>query len=145
MTATEHRATEAWAKVVREKTVLDVFAGTEPMPPAIALDYVQDECGDRDDAVMALLAAAGQWLLDTMPVAREGDEFDSACRADAADVAAYIEAESGMARVFFSHIEERYERWVNYTGNALVVDGWRLWIRGARRALDLCRAVVDAA
>ncbi len=38
------------------------------MPPAVALDMVQDETGDRDDAFRELMSAAGDHLAERVPI-----------------------------------------------------------------------------
>ena len=60
MTELEHRAAEAWAAMVRPRTIL--AAGEWPMPAGVALDVVQDATSERDDAVTALIGAAADWL-----------------------------------------------------------------------------------
>jgi hypothetical protein len=68
MTELEQRAAEAWALMAREPNVLtDWITGATAMPANVALDFVQEATGDRDDAVTALLQAAATWLEAKMP------------------------------------------------------------------------------
>ena len=53
----EARAAEAWAMMVRAR---------KPMPAAVALDYVQDVCDDREECRRRLHANASTWLCDQL-------------------------------------------------------------------------------
>lgn len=145
MTATQEKAAEAWAMMVRPANPL---ARVMPMPPAVALDYVQDVCGDRDEAVTALCGAAAGWLLLRVPIKPEkgdvwADEYDPLCRDDARHVSECLGAESSLAAVFVEHINERV--WARTAADALLRDAWRLWVRDARAAIDFARQLVAAA
>jgi len=132
------RAAHAWEQMVRERTVEDVFAKRHPMLPAIAIDYVQEANGDRDDAVMALMRAASLWLESRQPKQPEQpDEFDRTARMVASHVCGYIASESAMADVHLGQLNEGI--WGLHSHRALILDAWRLWVRDARRVIDLCR------
>lgn len=57
-TATEHAARTAWVAGLRSEN---------PMPVGVMLDHVQDETGDRDDAVLELWDAGAKWLEAMIP------------------------------------------------------------------------------
>lgn len=57
-TATAEAARRAWELA---------FDATPPMPPGVALDYVQECTGDRDDACLELIAAAANYLEAKIP------------------------------------------------------------------------------
>ena len=138
------RAAHAWEQMVRERTVEDVFAKRHPMLPAIAIDYVQEANGERDDAVMALMRAAADWLTAKQPApANPPDEFDTTARDLAAHVCEHVRLESAMAEVHLALINEGI--WRLDTGHALILDAWRLWVRDARRVIALCRQLFLAA
>jgi hypothetical protein len=117
------------------------------MEPAIALDYVQNVTGDRDDAVTALIHAGCDWLAAQEPQKVAGD-LDAVCHSDADLVLGHLRGEGiGMAVTFASHIEERCgfashpasgrERWI--------ASDWLAWVRKASDVIDWCRKIVTAA
>ena len=142
------KAVEAWALAIRPRTILSTLGGAEPMPPAVAIDYVQDVCGDRDDAVAALMVAAAAWLRDRMPALPAAwCEVDSSCRESAGLVCDYLASDSLMYAVHLWRV--RYT--IDSPGVLLdrgmmrAADAWQRWYRDADRARQLCRELSAAA
>jgi hypothetical protein len=150
MTATTERAAEVWAMLVRPESVLTREFGGGPIPPAVGLDFVQDVCGDRDDAVSAILEAASEWLAVRLPGNGEDVSW-----AEGGWVCLHIGAESfGLAEVFIGHVRERCETAEQYYVMRTFQDGrevlegarpWKIWAATATRTLAICRAVCAAA
>lgn len=138
----EQRAREAWASMTTPDG--------EPMLPAVAIDYVQDEVGDRDDAVSALHWAAAAWLDSLRPEQPVGTSdgmvgsVTSDCRYHLS-LQRHDQAEKFRAEIhrisqelldaphepdgFIAQRASKYITWSNY----------------ASQAIDLCRAVAVAA
>ncbi len=149
-TELEAKAAEAWKQMARPRTIFDTIGGTEPFPPAYALDFCQDVCGERDDAVTALLTAAANWLRELIP----DDPCPSASPqvADALAACGEIPGEDfGHAEVWVANVAENARRveeayvvlqrggfsWDDY----MRASAWRRWADHATRAIELCRAV----
>lgn len=153
-TELESRAAEAWAMMSRKTTIFTTLAGDrEPMPPAVALDYVQDVCGDRDDAMIELMRVASHQLSIVMPTWGSG-EVHRGCKADAELICSYLREESpGLATVHLVHIRDCCYM-VTHPGylapdNASPRDrhealDWNRWADKAMETIDRARAVVDA-
>jgi hypothetical protein len=126
--ATTERAAEVWAMLVHP---------AESIPPAVGLDFVHDVCGDRDDAVSAILEAASEWLAVRLPGNGEDVSW-----AEGGWVCLHIGAESfDLAEVFIGHVADRC-RAVTAYGDW---QPWRGWSLTATRTLAICRAVCAAA
>ena len=152
MTELEHKAREAWHAVAKPETVLSRAFGGGPMPPAIALDMVQDVCGDRDDAVTAVLLAAASALRERIP-----DDDHAQNRDHAAHIVGQIPGE------YFGHAELWVEDVLNNARRAeeafmmltSITDQdfcdysraveWRRWATEANRVIGLCRQLCAAA
>jgi hypothetical protein len=150
MTTAELKAAEAWELVAHKPTIFSIVAGREPMPPGQAIDYVQDETGDRDDAVTELLKAAANWLAAKEP----GDPHDSFVQ----DVLDVLNSVRGESLDFATHAAGTIEWRCNDYGamamasvppftrkDAGVFDDWRRWAQLAFRVITLCRGIVAAA
>jgi hypothetical protein len=149
LTELERRASEAWKLMTRQPNILDTIVGCEAMPAGVALDYVQEPTGDRDDAVTALVNAGADWL-DGQTVPSDGTEVSSTC-IDASDmVRSYIRSECfGLAEVHLSHIRgvcylARSNFGITVNERWAVTD-WGRWANKALHVIDHCRAVVAAA
>ena len=136
MAELEQRAGEAWLAMQRN---------VHPMDAGVALDYAQDACGDRDDAVSAIVRAGADWL-DTQTVPWLGSRAYSD---DAELVRNYLRSEGlKMASLFASHIEERANQAAHPSASGeewWAGQVWGRWADKATFAIDTCRAVVDAA
>lgn len=149
MTELEQYAAEAWAQVVRPRSIFDTIAGTGPMPPAIALDYCQNVTGDRDDAATAILDAAARWLEDRMPTTH-GDEIS--VLDDAMGLLGDLRSEHfshvDAARLTIYHrADERRMGRLFYPGTVTpaefdAANDWCRWAADVELALRLCREVV---
>lgn len=150
----QRAARTAWAAMDEDRSKLqrmvDQMAGDNrgPMAPGVALDFVQEATGERDDAVTALVHAGADWL-DTQTRPSEWGELGDACHADALVVALYIRAESfALAYAFLSHIEER----CGFAAHPMATSqekrtaaAWVRWADKARHVIDRCKAIVEAA
>jgi hypothetical protein len=148
--ATTERAAEVWAMLVRTPSIVNTVAGIEPIPPAIGLDFVQDVCGNRDDAVSAILEAASEWLAVRLPGNGEDVSW-----AEGGWVCLHIKAEHlSLAETFLSHVAERCETAERFYLIAMYdadykgiteARAWNVWSAVATRTLAICRAVCAAA
>jgi hypothetical protein len=140
--ATTERAAEVWAMLVHP---------AESIPPAVGLDFVHDVCGDRDDAVSAILEAASEWLAVRLPGNGEDVSW-----AEGGWVCLHIAEESfSLAEVFLGHVIERCdtasEYYVAYGFENegypewMAARPWKAWATVATHTLALCRAVCAAA
>ncbi len=143
-------AAEAWKLMARVPNILDSLTGCEAMSPGIALDYVQNVTGDRDDAVTAIVHAGADWL-DAQTVPGGTGEINAGCFPDSDLVRACLRCESlGMAATFVSHIRERCHAVRGFPCNDnrrewLPAEMWNQWANKAVAVIDHCRAVVAAA
>jgi hypothetical protein len=152
MTTAELKAAEAWKLVAHKPTIFSIVAGREPMPPGQAIDYVQDETGDRDDAVSELLKAAANWLAAKAPPGNAVNLGD-----DALVLLGDIRGEDfGHADAMWGTISLRAQgtaqdvlagMWRNFPDSPSLtqLDAWRLWAQEAMRVIGLCRWIVAAA
>lgn len=144
----ERKAREAWALMTRPVTPLAALTGEHPLPPGLALDYVQDVTGDRDDAVTALVRAGADWLEEQTQPGETGEVGD-ACMAGARVATHYLREEKfGTARVFLEHVRAQCERALHPMASRQdmrAAHGWFLWLKKATFALEWCDAVVTAA
>lgn len=148
MSEIERKAREAWALMTRPVTPFTTIAGEHPLPPGLALDYVQEVTGERDDAVTALIRAGADWL-DEQTQPGDAGEVGNTCIADARVATMYLRGESfGMAAVYLSHIRDRCERAADpqVSGHdKWAAHKWNMWLKKAAHALDWCKTVVAAA
>lgn len=116
-------------------TWLDMFRGS--MPPAFALDRVQDETGDRSDALRALVGAAAVWLRGHRPegVKKTGSDHTAALIADVVAMGALDVAEEYRRAGALATARQFSEPHVT----------WRDWFHDARRAIRLCSELTAAA
>jgi hypothetical protein len=150
----EQAARTAWAAMSDARSqiqrMVDQMAGVrvEPMTAPIALDYVQNVTGDRDDAVSALIRAGTDWL-DAQRQPSEGGEVGDGCMCDARLVIYFVRGELlGTAEVFLGHIEERCSRAVHPQATPQdrhAATGWHRWADKARSVIERCRLIVAAA
>ena len=79
-------ARSTWAAVIRKPSILDQITGASAMPPAIAVDRVQDVAGDRNNAIDALFWAAAEVIEKALPY----PEAPAPCWASAHAVPGYL-------------------------------------------------------
>lgn len=147
-TELELRAAEAWKLLSRKPNILDSITGREAMSPGVAIDYVQDVTGDRDEAVMAIINAAADWL-DSQTVPGGDGEIHAGCLPDSELIRNYLRGECmGLALVFIVHIRDRcYRASTTFgpRGDWFAAQDWNAWADKALIAIDHCRAVAAAA
>lgn len=138
MTETQHNARVAWLALVHPT----------PMPCDIALDYVQDSCGDRDDAISEIITAAGDWLaVQSIPAATD-TETHAACREAATLAVSHLrEQSSGLAKLHLGNLRQLIDRGQL---SALVAErrsalAWSVWCGSAATAVAACERLVLAA
>lgn len=143
MTPQQEKATEAFNQMMRKSTPLDKLTGVVPMLPAIALDYVQDECGNRTQAEQLLFEAAKNWLREQLPAVTSGpfsgpnprwrfageDLIDSLNPSESVDFVAL----RGF-RVAINNVADAGQY-------LLVCEIWRSWVLQAEKVFDLLDAV----
>lgn len=148
MTELEQKASQAWSSMTRKPFILDAITGVQAMPVGVAIDFVQDVTGDRDDAVTALVNAGASWL-DAQTRPSEVGEIADGCMADAESITSYLRGEAlGMASIFLGHIRLRCESALHPNASRedrLAAHSWHLWTRKAQETIDWVRAVIDAA
>lgn len=144
----ELKAAEAWHIIVLPRPIFSTITVQEPMPFGVALDYIQDITGDRDEAVAALLWAASNQLEKNIP------EDLVNLRDEAIGLLSDIRGE------YFSHADRAAET-ISYraqdaarsaleflTGDRsrlYVYDKWRVWAAQATVAIQFARDLVAAA
>jgi hypothetical protein len=157
----EHAARAAWAAMLSP-----VGQTHEPLPPLQALDMVQDEAGERPLAVLAIHYAAALWLDSWRPEEAAGDRgadgvkhghhsanfmAATACRAHLLGTPAYELAEKCRAEVQERSLDVTREYESEGEDSRYGIDeyqlaiNWHTWAQSARLAIDLCRAVTEAA
>ena len=150
MTELEHKAAEAWSAVIQGHSFFDRFLRKQPMPPGVALDMVQDVCGDRDDALFALLDAGANWLWSLTPAPDM-----TGAKADVTAIVGSIRAEGfGLAESLVQAIRERangvlyawqLHRQIVPQAEREVAMRWVTWCDRAALAVRLGREMVAAA
>lgn len=149
MSELEQRANEAWLAMQRD---------VRPMPPGVAIDYAQDVCGDRDDAVSAILTAAAVYL---DPLRPEPADSTSADMGAAIAARGYLLGESwtlagscldeidGRSRQVIDWIEEPDDGAADVLGldqrSHELACAWLRWCAYTRGAIETCRAISAAA
>jgi hypothetical protein len=133
MTELEQKAAEAW------RLVFD-----HAMPPRIAMDFVQDVCGRRTEALEAILFQAVCTLGNTRPSAEQ------MTGAGYADSAAGIFSGHLLSRHFDAAGSVLYELRVRLSHERVGPfapdrDRWIDWCADAERVLKLCRELTSAA
>lgn len=139
MTLVEQKAAEAWEHLYRPA-----------MEPAIALDYVQDEAGERTAALDALMIQAAAWLGNRRPTPARifgGTFADMEAGAISADLicgsptAARHRLRSLVVRLSL-HLAAEHEAppgvLLDEFHAVRDVDAWLEWCVVARRAIALC-------
>lgn len=153
MTALTERAAFAWAELSRKYNILDAITGRTNMPPGVALDYVQGDDYNRDDAVTAILEAASNALGAKKP--RDVSGIDALAESVLSD----LRGEAfGLAVIFLDQISHRADdvgtstlagmygpRGTPDRPDVSDCDLWRVWANDAREAIALCKQVVAAA
>jgi hypothetical protein len=145
LTATEFAARAAWRAA---------FDAVPPMPPGVALDMVQDDAADVDEAVLELWAAAATSLEASIP--DSGTWVNCLSLHEYAMLAARDLRGGGFGAVFMwltrlsdlaSDIRIAWgDGQVNIAREEYEVAGLFLdWTKLAAHALDLCKAIEDAA
>lgn len=150
MAELEHKADEAWRAMCAGTGFFDRANAVRPMPAGVAIDMVQDVCGERDDAVCAILGAAARWLESEFPA----DDFQNA-ELDAVAVIGDIRGEAfGLAESLREAIMQRAGdvRLARVLGRSRVPDAtfetaiaWSKWCERAALAIKLCRELAPAA
>jgi hypothetical protein len=149
VTELEHKAAEAWRAVSQGSGFFDRAFGVKAMPAAVAIDMVQDVCGDRDDAVAAILDAAGAWLAAQVPAADMSNaKLDAVAvigdlRAEAFDLADSLRVAIGVRAM-----EVRLRRAPEPPATQDERDAamsWSVWCARADLAVRLGRKVAAAA
>ncbi len=142
MTELEHAAAEAWGLMLAPDT---------PLPPDLALDRVQDVCGERAEASAALHHAADLWLDEQKPGEHEwtGYLVVYVKITDHLNARDYDRAERARAAL---HTETHGVRVAHVVRQTLAsrrraddATAWGVWCVYAKRAIELCRAVGEAA
>lgn len=157
-TETAAKATEAWWAMFHE---------LHPLPAGMAIDMVQDVCGERDDAVIALLESAWQWLVDLCPerpdsvptstegrlaiavrghILCEGYGIANNCRLELLGMHARIVAGGGPAVAGWVELEEATNHLAPRNMNDDISLAWYHWARWhVPSAIVRCRAISEAA
>lgn len=156
MTELEQIADAAWAAAIRDESILTRAFGGEPMPAPIAVDMVQDVCGERDDAVVAIREAATRWLNALAPIVpwRLLTDAESVNAAeDAATLRALLAAgDLGSAEACRQFLVDRTDATrlahAHYPRSASVAQAEfaaRLgsWCFAAKRAIRICSAIKE--
>jgi len=145
MTPAEQLAEKAWEGISRVVSPLKKLVGEEAMPPAIAIDMVQDETGSRDKAVELIVKAAAEWLILKAPPVLHA--FSGDCDSLIWSLRAQ---DFDRAVVYSGAIENEavnQGQWVlasNLQGSRSGVfdyDNWRQWALTAYRTIEKCREV----
>lgn len=146
MTLLQAKATEAWAKMIRPRTIFDTIAGTEPMPSFAAIDYVQDAAeGDRELALNALAEAACGWLADKYPERAKtgfGGKLSMSVWLNIAIgcVCHIASMHLPLADESLSEIYRRVQDCLDpRVGGLGAAASWDLWRREAQRAIEFLR------
>jgi hypothetical protein len=159
--AIEQKACEAWAALIHEE---------HPVPPGVAIDLVQDEAGDRDDAVQAVHWAAALWLDARRAHVLNPDlharaypyDFPSASQQAAIACRAHLLSEDySLAEACRKEVEvSNRQQQADLYAEDLEDDGlpspdladalnyaglWLSWCNSASFAIQTCRAVSGAA
>ena len=106
----QEKAKEAWKAMLHD---------LHPMPAGVAIDMVQDVCGDRFEAVAMLFAVAAKWLRAAMP--KRNQSAGAVCESIA-------RGNLGLAeeRILYAPIHR---------------PEWRQWSYDAPRAVQMCREI----
>ena len=144
----EHEARRAWDAMTQE---------ANPLPADLAIDLVQDETGDRDEAVAAIHAAAARWLDGLRPeqpvspggLAANSVTFNAAvaCRGHLLGES-YTFAENCRQEVIAWNRMVLAEHASDLHPVACGCDmarSWLAWAEHADRTIRLCREVSQAA
>lgn len=148
----EAAAATAWERLSLKSSILRTVAGIEPMPVPVALDFVQNVTGERDDAVEALLLAAGKYLESIMPGADVGNILTEAF-AVVGDIKSefFSHAESAINTVSFRAQDIGVSTLAGVYGdgpgrpNVFVCEEWHQWAQEAERVLGFAREIVREA
>lgn len=139
----QNRADEAWRMMIR---------AADPMPPAVALDFVQqadDERTERGSAAAAIHKAAAWWLSNKPPPAAPDEDRECAPRllaalhlghtATAEQVRVQIRDRASDVRLAYVLSPSRVEHaaWVR-------AKAWGEWCDYAYHAVRLCHQVAEA-
>lgn len=138
MTETQHNARVAWLALVHPT----------PMPADIALDFVQDSCGDRDEAISAIITAAGDWLAAQAIPPATSTETHAGCREVALLAVSHLrEQSSGLAKLYLGNLRQLIDRGQL---SALAAErrsaiAWSVWLASGATAIAACESLVRAA
>jgi hypothetical protein len=144
VTEVSQRAAEGWVLA---------FCANPPMPPAVVLDYVQEFAGDRDDAFLALMSAAGDYLAERIPASLVSEV--AGLIEEAGIVATYVRGfDWGMVRTHMKLFDELFARLTQFvlTGYdpfrpgplVALATAFRAWDMRARRVVTLCQDIEEA-
>lgn len=141
MTELEQMAERAWAALLND---------VGPIPPGVALDMVQDVCGDRAAANAALHSAAVDHLAESAP---EGGTHSTSLAVSVGEriVLRLYDAASGHITTLLAHNREirshvfaaKAHHLVEFytdADDALAAE-WLRWGNFAHRVLIICRAL----
>lgn len=125
-----------------ERAWVAMLHDVRPMPAGVALDMAQDVCGDRDDAVTALLNAAADELESLLPA---GGPFHP----EAGFIVSHVRAEDfKFAETLLKNVRGRagnMHRVSAHLADSTAGAAWLRWCAYAERDIALCRAVCAAA
>lgn len=152
--AVAERAAAAWSEVSKRPSIIRTIAGVHPMPAGVALDMVQGDDCERDDAVTAILEAATNEMRAKMPNEDVGDFKDLAeaafsyVRGEGFRIAdAYLDQIAfGATDIGVSALAGMYGPPGTPTRpDPCLCDRWRAWAGECREQIKLCAAIVKAA
>lgn len=129
-------ARSTWAAVVRKPSILDQITGASAMPPAIAVDRVQDVTDDRNQAIDALFWAAAEVIEQALPARSAHPRWASAHA-----VAGYLRVGATSLAEANAHIEETGREIAQFPSredNLFHLNAYSIWAREARRQIAIC-------
>jgi hypothetical protein len=141
MTEGQQRAADAWKQVVRKRSIFDTVAGEGPMPPAIAIDFVQDVVDDRMVAVDLLYEAARLWLQMKMPAESKTGQWnvDIGWRMAATKLCDGLESDESVdfdsLHSFRAAVHNAVSPELRHS--LFVLESWRKWTWDAERVFDI--------
>ena len=142
MNEAQKKAAEAWQQMVRLPSPLDKLTGINPMPPSIALDFVQDICGSRTEAERLLFEAAKAWLLNCLPEPKSGFEN---WRLSAEAIVRHTDADEVVDFDMLRSFRLMINRHIDTGNDLLYCEYWRVWGLKALRVFDILDGLaVDA-
>lgn len=148
----EAAAATAWERLSLKSSILRTVAGIESMPVPVALDFVQNVTGDRDDAVTALLNAAAKYLEGIMPTDDVGNiRTDASLAMNDLRGECFKYATSIINGISFRAQDIGVSTLAGVYGSGpgrpsvFVCEEWRQWAQEAERVLAFAREIVREA